>query len=330
MDFEKITACLSDQPAFRLKQVKSAIFKDLLEDWRQATSLPVNLRQRLSEEAPLALAYGLRSSGESEKALVTLADGSLIETVLIRNRDGRHTVCLSSQVGCPLGCLFCATGRLGFRRNLRADEIVSQFLIWARLLAVKNETINNVVYMGMGEPLLNYDEVMASIRMINDPDMCNLGARHISISTAGIVPGIKKLAKEKLQINLAVSLHASDNETRNRLMPINKKYEIAEVIDAVDEYIALAGRQVMFEYLLIKGVNDAMAQARRLAVLMAKPLYMVNLLSYNPTGGFEASDAKTAREFKKILDNHGVRATLRQSAGADIAAACGQLAALGK
>ena len=318
---------MAAEPSYRLKQAGVAVFKDLLDDWGRATSLPLALRERLAEEAPLAIEAQVVAGRQSDKALITLADGALIETVLIRNTDGRLTVCVSSQVGCPLGCAFCATGRLGFKRNLRASEIVSQLLFWQRRLAAQESKVNNLVFMGMGEPLMNYTEALSAIRMINDPDFCNLGARHISISTAGIIPGINKLAKEKLQVNLAISLHAADDELRSELMPINRQYPLKELIAAVDDYIVDTGRQVMLEYLLIKDVNDRLSDAKKLARLAAKPLYMVNLLHYNPTGSFVATEPDQALAFQKALAGYGVRVTMRHSAGAEIAAACGQLAA---
>ena len=327
MDWNRISAVLAAEPSYRLKQAGVAVFKDLLDDWGRATSLPLALRERLAEEAPLAIEAQVVAGRQSDKALITLADGALIETVLIRNTDGRLTVCVSSQVGCPLGCAFCATGRLGFKRNLRASEIVSQLLFWQRRLAAQESKVNNLVFMGMGEPLMNYTEALSAIRMINDPDFCNLGARHISISTAGIIPGINKLAKEKLQVNLAISLHAADDELRSELMPINRQYPLKELIAAVDDYIVDTGRQVMLEYLLIKDVNDRLSDAKKLARLAAKPLYMVNLLHYNPTGSFVATEPDQALAFQKALAGYGVRVTMRHSAGAEIAAACGQLAA---
>ncbi|MEI6378460.1 MAG: 23S rRNA (adenine(2503)-C(2))-methyltransferase RlmN [Candidatus Falkowbacteria bacterium] len=327
MDWNKISAVLADQPAYRLKQARQVVFKDLIDDWGRATSLPIDLRQKLAAEAPLGIEAKVVEGGQSDKAVITLADGAIIETVLIKNADGRQTVCVSSQVGCPLGCAFCATGRLGFKRNLRASEIVSQLLFWQRRLAASDSKVNNLVFMGMGEPLLNYSEVMAAIRQINDADFCNLGARHISISTAGIIPGIEKLAKENLQINLAISLHAADDELRSELMPVNREYPLKELMAAVDEYILVTGRQVMIEYLLIKDVNDRLSDAKKLARLVSRPLYMVNLLHYNPTGTFAPSEPSVAQAFQKALAGFGIRVTMRHSAGAEIAAACGQLAA---
>jgi 23S rRNA (adenine2503-C2)-methyltransferase len=327
MDWNKIAATLAAEPAYRLQQARQAVFKDLITDWGQVSSLPLFLRERLMKEAPLTIKATVQVSDQSEKALLTLADKTYIETVLITNADGRKTVCLSSQVGCPLGCTFCATGRLGFKRNLRSAEIVNQFLFWARRLAPLKEKIDNVVFMGMGEPLLNYREVMAAIRIMNDPNFCNLGARHISISTAGILAGIRQLAKENLQVNLAISLHAADDDLRTELMPVNEGVGLKELFKTVDDYIAETGRQVMLEYLLINGVNDSLSDAKKLARLAGKPLYMVNLLHYNATGSYTASPQNTALAFKKALAGYGIRVTMRQSAGADIAAACGQLAA---
>jgi 23S rRNA (adenine2503-C2)-methyltransferase len=273
-----------------------------------------------------------------------LEDGERIESVLMKyEKDkNRNTACVSSQVGCALGCGFCATGKAGFKRNLSVDEIVKQILFWARWLK-NNETlrqaqgenkINNLVFMGMGEPFLNYENVMSAIKILNDQKGFNLGARHFSISTAGIIGGINRLADEPLQINLAISLHAPNDKLRSKLMPINKKYPIKEILKAVDEYIAKTNRKVMFEYIMIDGVNDGEKQARALAKLMKKHLYhirqaqckFVNLIPCNRVGDFKPSPQEKIEKFKKILKEAGVQVSQRYSFGQDIQAACGQLA----
>lgn len=257
-----------------------------------------------------------------------------------------------------MNCSFCATGKSGFKRNLTAEEIVDQVLFFARLLNKKQERVTNVVYMGMGEPMNNYDNVMASIRSLNDKDGMNLGARHISVSTCGIVPGIKKFAKEELQVNLAISLHAADDKTRSRLMPVNAAYPIAKLMKAVAEYAAATKRKVMFEYILISGVNDSDEHARSLAALIGKnKLYHVNLIKYHETPAplevrttkdksagvnddllltgsakagaspvFRAPARERLDRFFDILKKSGVSCTFRVSFGEDIAGACGQLA----
>jgi len=331
MDLSKLSGILQTEPKFRFRQVYQALYGELISDWAQASVLPLNLRERLNQDCPLDITAEISvdpGDKSSLKALLTWADGVSVETVLMRHRDGRHTICLSSQAGCPLGCAFCATGQGGFFRNLSADEIVQQFIFWARFLKQENkgESINNVVFMGMGEPFLNYEQFIKAVKILNDPEKFNLGSRRMSVSTVGIVEGIKKLSTEKLQVNLAISLHAAVDSLREQLMPIAKKYSITSILKAVDEYIRKTGRRVMFEYIMIKNVNDGEDDALALAQLMKKPLYLVNLIPYNPTGKFQASSPARIKEFKKKLESLGVAVTERHSQGRGISAACGQLA----
>lgn len=318
---------LKGEPAYRFKQAQKAVFKDFISDWSEATNLPLSLREKLNSECPLNISGEVFESKDKKtaKAVIVLSDGFKIETVLMRHKDGRNSLCVSAQVGCALNCEFCATGAAGFKRNLSADEIISQYLFFARYLK-KEGKITNVIYMGMGEPFLNYENVLASIRILNDKDLIGLGARHISISTSGITEGIRKLAKENLQVNLAVSLHAGEDKLRSSLMPVNKKYSIKKVLDAVDYYIEKTSRRVMFEYLMIKDVNDSPADAERLVKIMRRPLYLVNLILYNPTGKFEPSPEESITRFKNILEKNKIAVTRRYSFGQDIKAACGQLA----
>lgn len=329
MELKKLEKILEGQPRFRLKQCYQAIFADLIEDWQDNTTLPPALRERLNEECPLGLKAVISGSKKSEslKVLLELGDGERIESVLLRHGDGRRTVCVSAQAGCPLGCKFCATGAMGLKRNLAAGEIVAQVLFFARYLKKEEGgRATNVVFMGMGEPLLNYDNVMEAVRILNSKDALGIGARRISVSTSGIVPGIERLAKEDLQINLAVSLHSADDAKRSELMPINKKYPLAEVVEAASRFARTKKREVMCEYLLIKGVNDGEEDALALARLMRGGLFVVNLIRYNPTGIFRPSDSAAIARFKKILLDNGINATQRYSFGQDINAACGQLA----
>lgn len=313
---------------FRDKQIDHAIYKELITNWDQATSLPKEIREQLKMDRPLDIKAELFDSNDkrTQKALITFADQASVETVLMKY-DGRNTICVSSQIGCAMGCKFCKTGTMGLIRNLTKDEIVTQVLFFARLLKDTNESIDNIVFMGMGEPLLNYDNVIESIRIINDSNKLNIGARHISISTCGIINGIEKLANENIQINLALSLHAPNEQLRSKLMPINDKQPLAKVIQAIIAYIKKTNRKVMFEYLMINDVNDGIDQAKELINLIGhNPLIMVNLIPYNPTGIFKTSPAKKITEFKSVLVNNGVMATQRFSFGQDINAACGQLA----
>ncbi len=328
MDLTKLNEVLKNEPAYRLKQAKKAVFQDLIEDWNQATNLPLNLRENLNKICPLLINEGLFISKDKKtaKALIVLEDGLKIESVLMKHRN-RNTICVSSQVGCPLGCKFCATGKMGFKRNLKAFEIVEQVIFFARYLKKRVEKITNIVFMGMGEPFLNYENVISAIKILNDKEGFNLGARKFSISTAGVTEGIEKLAEEELEINLAISLHAPNDKVHSELMPIGgDKYGIKIILEAVDNYIKKTHRKVMFEYLMIKDLNDSEKSARELAKLMKKPLYLVNLISYNPTGDFQPSSKETIQKFKSILERTGVYVTERYRFGREIKAACGQLA----
>ncbi|XOB40960.1 MAG: 23S rRNA (adenine(2503)-C(2))-methyltransferase RlmN [Candidatus Nealsonbacteria bacterium] len=328
MDFSCVKKVLKSQPSYRLKQAKRLVFFNLIENWNQATSFPPLLREKLDKKCSLEIKVKtfVSKNKKTIKALIKLSDGLKIESVLMKHVDKRNTVCVSSQVGCALGCVFCATGKMGFKRNLKDYEIVNQVLFFARHLKKKRQKISNIVFMGMGEPFLNYDNVISSIRTLNDKDGFNLGARSFSISTAGIVEGIQKLSKENLRINLAISLHAPNDKLRVKIMPVNKNYSISKVLKAVDDYVIKTRRKVMFEYMMIKDINDKDEHARQLIKIMKKPLYLVNLISYNPTGDFKASSPSRIKKFKEILEKAKVKVSQRYSFGQDIKAACGQLA----
>lgn len=338
MNLEKLESVLSQEPKFRLKQANQAIFNDLLDDWNKATSLSLALREKLNQDCSLEIKAEIFKSRDknSAKALLRLADGLKIETVLLKHDDGRNTVCVSSQAGCALGCLFCATGKIGFRRNLTAAEIIEQVLFWARRLKGRGERVTNLVFMGMGEPFLNYENVLAAIKILNAQDGLKLGARHISISTVGVADGIKKLAREPLQVNLAVSLHAPNDELRAEIIPANRKYSLDAIIEELNDYLKQTGRRLMIEYLMIDGFNDSQEQALELAGLLKNidpPLFFVNLIAYNPTAEFKPSTSKKTCpsgrrvfEFKKILREQKIDVTERYRFGQDIKAACGQLA----
>jgi len=328
MNLYSLDKILSGHPAFRLAQAKKAVFCEFVEDWNDVTSLPKEIRSALAKECPLEIQTKTQIStdGLTNKALITFADGLSVETVLMRYAD-RNTVCVSSQVGCAMGCDYCATGQMGFTRDLTADEMVAQVIFFARILKKENKRVSNMVFMGMGEPFLNYDNVMAAIDILNDPNGFNIGARHISISTCGIIEGIKKFANESRQVNLAISLNAPDDESRSALMAVNRRYPLKDVLRAVDDYIAKTKRKVMFEYLMIVGVNDSLEQAKVLARIMAKPLYMINLIPYNFTGKYKASSAAQVQKFRDVLVAAGIYTTQRKRFGRGIKAACGQLAA---
>lgn len=326
MNIEKLEEVLKDEPKYRIKQAEEAIFKNLIEDWNEATAFSLELREKLNKECPLNIVAEtlVSKTRDNLKARISLKNGVKIESVLMRHNDGRNTVCVSSQAGCSLRCKFCATGKMGFKRNLTAFEIVEQAVYFARFLKKENARLSNIVFMGMGEPFLNYENVIEAVRMFNDKNKLNIGARHISISTVGLIDGIQKFSKEKLQVNLAISLHASNNTLRSQIMPVNNKYPIEEILKVIDGYIKKTKRQVMFEYLLIENINDSDENALELAKLMKKPLYFLNLILYNPTGDFKPPSTKRVEAFKNILEKEKVDFSQRYRFGQDIKAACGQ------
>jgi len=335
VDFARVEALLAEwgEPRYRSRQVYQAATRTLTADYDGMTGLPLALRRRLSEAEPLAelTVDEVRESADGTiKLRLTTRDGFPVEAVAMRHR-GRRTACLSSQSGCPLACTFCATGEMGLGRSLRSGEIVEQVLALARILRDRGASVGNVVMMGMGEPFLNYDNVLAACRTMHDPDGFNLGARHIAISTAGWVPGIEALAEEPLPLRLALSLHAPTDELREQLMPVTRRFPVARLMQACRDYRVRTGRRVFVEYLLLDGVNDSDADARRLGRLLgAGPAFHVNLIAYNPTASeYSASPQERVAAFAEILRDLGVGASYRRSHGSDIEAACGQLAVAG-
>ena len=328
MELEDLKSLLAKEPVYRFKQAKKALFCDLIGNWQEATCLSLALRDELNAKFPIGygVKYSISESKDSIKALIVLKDGLKIETVLMRHEDGRNTVCVSSQVGCPLECVFCATGKMGFKRNLEALEIIEQVLLFGRYLKKEKQRVTNVVFMGMGEPFLNYENVLSAISILNDKEGFGLGQRRFSISTIGIVEGIERLAQEKLQVNLAISLHAPEDNLRLKIVPSAKKYPIRDILRAVDNYIKKTRRRVMLEYLMIKDLNDSQKDAEKLASIACRPLCFVNLISYNPTGIFKSSPQARIKKFKEFLSDRGVSVTQRFRFGEDIDAACGQLA----
>lgn len=332
MDFEhfiKNKLTLISQPKFRYQQIQEALYAKLIEDWDEATNLPADLRVQLKKECPLNFkAQIFQKDKNNIKALLVLGDGESVETVLMRHPDGRNTICVSSQVGCPLNCSFCVTGEMGLKRNLSYGEIVAQVVFFGRILKKENARITNIVFMGMGEPFLNYENTWKAIEILHERRFFNIGARHISISTSGIPEGIKKLARENLQVNLAWSLHAPNDNLREKLMPIGKRHKIQQVINALLVYLNATNRKIMLEYILINGLNDSLATARELAILLRKlprRLFVVNIIPCNPARGFLPSEPEKINAFKKFLIEHGIPLTERARYGRNIAGACGQL-----
>lgn len=328
MEIEKLKKILKDkgESDYRFSQIYQAVFCDLIFDFDKITTISKDLRESLKKEINLfsLKEKEIQSDGEVEKVLFELHDGHLIETVLMKHDYKRKTVCVSSQIGCPLGCKFCATGKMGFIRNLDWQEIIDQVLFFAQR---ENEKNLNVVFMGMGEPFLNYDNVLKSIRILNDKDGFNLAARSMSVSTAGIIPGIKKLQKENLQVNLAISLNSPDDKQRSEIMPVNINYPLKDLIDSAKEYIAKTNRKVFLEYVMLKGINDNQGSIDKLIKLLKhEPLFHLNLIRYNDTDSeFVSPDKKTVEEFKNQLEKNNINATIRHSFGDKIDAACGQL-----
>ena len=321
------------EPPYRAKQIVDWLYKKRVHSFAEMTDLPSAHRARLVEDFSFTQPEVVRvlgSTDTTQKFLLRLADGNLIESVLIPaspalygEASDRRTICVSTQVGCAYGCKFCASGLEGFSRNLHASEIVDQILA---IESASGQQIDNIVFMGMGEPLANLTNLLRAIRIINAPWGLEIGARHITISTSGLAPQIRKLAMETTQFRLAISLHGATDEVRSRIMPLNRKYNLATLLEACDYYVSQKKR-LMFEYILIAGVNDSDEQAHRLAQHAARLSARINLIPYNTVEGLEWSRPSRNRQetFLRILRNHGAVATLRREKGHDIDAACGQL-----
>lgn len=339
MDLKKTADWLAHNgwPKFRLRQISDAVYKQAVSGFDEISALPARLRAGLKAHSRI-LAFEpeavLQSrAGNAAKASFLLKDGHRIESVLLNLLPGKWSVCVSTQAGCPVQCPFCATGRRGLARNLSPDEITSQHLFWAQYLKKgrPQEKLTGVVFMGMGEPFYNYDAVAESIRTMTAPDLLGLGDRHISVSTAGHVPGIRRFAQDFPQVNLALSLHAVEDELRTRLVPLNEKYPLDQVVKALRDYIFSTRRKVFIEYVLLGGVNDSQTAAKKLSEWIKSvenvKYFHVNLLAYNDAGrGFRAPAAQRAQIFANLLLMFNVQCTLRKSLGADIKGACGQLA----
>jgi len=355
------------EPSYRAKQIWAGLYKHLYQSPIQFTNLPKTLRAKMDNNFVFHTFTPITTLETSDrltvKTLLKLGDGNLIEAVLMRYGDPadyhdeqdlprteskfrvrkvnsrpnseanqrkkiRRTLCISSQAGCAMGCVFCATGQMGFKRNLSSGEILAQVLYYARILHERGQRVTNVVLMGMGEPFHNYDNVMAAIDRLNDSDGFALGARRFTISTVGLVPAIRRFADEKRQVNLAISLHSSDDQSRSEIIPINNKWNIDELLEACHYYTQKSKRRVTFEWALINGVNDSENAAADLALRLKGILCHVNAIPLNPTMGYkgQASSSLRAKRFKEILEQSGIPCTIRMRRGIDIQAGCGQLA----
>lgn len=319
------------EPSFRADQIWQGLYQ---RGWKQIddfSNLPRSFKEAISQRFSLGTLTQERElssqDGSTQKFLFRLEDGPAIETVLMAYAD-RHTVCISSQVGCGVGCHFCATGKMGFKRNLTRGEIIQQVLIASSILDQANQSLTNVVFMGMGEPFHNYDNVLNAIHTLNDPNGFQFGMRRFTISTVGHIPGIRRFTEEGTQINLAISLHAADDKLRGELIPISKRYPLDDLMSACDDYLEMTKRRLTIEWALIDGVNDGQDQAERLAQLLAGKLYHVNLIQLNPVKGYSGlpSRDESAARFQYILNHAGIPCTIRLRRGMDIQAGCGQLA----
>ena len=352
LDFPALTNLLKEwnEPAYRAKQIWQGLYQHLYNSPEQFTNLSKSLREKMTGNftfMPFSVkVYQDSSDKHTRKTLFELPDTNLIEAVLMRYGDPadnphpspsptsgrgakeRRTLCISTQAGCAMGCVFCATGQLGFKRQLSSGEIVAQVMYYAQMLKKQDETISNIVFMGMGEPFHNYENTMAAIDRLNDSDGYNFGARRFTISTVGLVPQIRRFAEEQRQVNLAISLHAVDDEARSAMMPVNKRYKIDEVLEACEYYVAKTSRRVTFEWALINGVNDTPEVAKKLAHKLRGLMCHVNAIPLNPTAGFDgqATDHQRAALFKESLEQAGIPCTIRMRRGIDINAGCGQLA----
>lgn len=351
LDLLSLTNVLNEwnEPAYRAKQIWQGLYQHFYDSPEEFTNLPKSLREKLGQKlnfSPIRPKVYLDSSDQqTRKTLFELQDGQVIEAVLMRYGDpadnpqitasptgrgakSRRTLCISTQAGCAMGCVFCATGQMGFKRHLSSGEIIAQVMYYARMLKAENQAVTNIVLMGMGEPFHNYNNTMAAIDRLNDPEGYNFGARRFTISTVGLVPMIRRFADEKRQVNLAISLHAADDESRVEMLPINKKYKIDDVLDACRYYVNQTGRRITFEWALIHGVNDTPEVAKKLAERLQGLLCHVNAIPLNPTAGFhgKATDGSRAAIFKQTLEHARIPCTIRMRRGIDIQAGCGQLA----
>jgi len=338
MNIEKLEKYLEEigEKSFRIKQIRKAVFCDGVSSFEEISTLSKELRNRLDENFKI-LSFVTESileakDGQSVKALLELVDGNFLETVLISPKPGDWSVCVSTQVGCAMGCRFCATGKMGFKRDLTAEEITDQVLFWRQYLKTRKDSkLTDIVYMGMGEPFNNWENVSESIEILINKDLFAFGSRSISVSTSGIAEGIEKLATEFPQVNLAISLHFANDKKRDEFMPVNKKDNLESLKIALQKYFQKTKRKVFMEYILLEEINDTKEDAQELAQYLKSigntHLLHVNLIRYNTTAGdLQSSSGNRTHKFKEYLLLDGINATIRKSLGEEIQGACGQLA----
>lgn len=332
LSYDELEGLLKEwkQPAYRAKQIWEWLYDDdkRVQNFGEMTNLPKSLREKLETHASfgtLSLAAEQQSKDGTLKRLYRLTDGQLIEAVLMPYNDHRRTACISSQAGCAMGCVFCATGQMGFARNLTATEIFEQAMRFASELAEDDQRLSNIVLMGMGEPFHNYEAVLEAIKRMMEE--LGIGARHITVSTVGLVPQIRRFADEGLQVTLAVSLHKATDDDRTALMPVNKKWNLGELISVCRYYVEKTGRRITFEWAAIAGENDTPEEAHKLGKLLRGLNCHVNIIPLNPTGGYAGipADSSAIDQFIDILGTYGVSGTVRVRRGIDIDAGCGQL-----
>jgi 23S rRNA (adenine2503-C2)-methyltransferase len=352
LNYEELTSLVNSwgEPDYRAPQIWKGLYQQLWFSSDEFTTLPKELRNKLCEhfafgnnESDIKLSFSCLSpiktikslDGETTKTLFSLTNGNQVETVLMRYKH-RRTLCISTQAGCAMGCVFCATGQMGFQRQLTSGEIIEQVLFYARQLALDDDQVTNVVVMGMGEPFHNYDATMSAIERLNNPHGFNLGARRFTISTVGLVPGIRCFTQAHSQVNLSISLHAADDALRSQLVPINRRYPLDQLFSACLEYIQVTHRRLSFEWALIQGVNDMPEQAHKLIQKLKQlriggsNLCHVNLIPLNPTNKYKgiATTNQNAIVFQEILTQAGIPCTIRLRRGIEIQAGCGQLAGM--
>lgn len=320
------------EPRYRAKQVWQWMYGKKVASFAEMSNLPSSLRQKLSAETRLGvmmIATERAARDGTVKRLYQLPDGQFIESVLMFYDDNRRTACISTQAGCAMGCVFCATGQMGFVRNLTSGEIVEQALHFARILEAEGDRLSNVVLMGMGEPLHNYDATLQALERLTAADGLGIGQRHITLSTVGLVPAIKRFADEGLQVGLAISLHAANDEARSAMLPVNKRWPLNELMEACRYYIEKTGRRLTFEWALIQGENDTPEVAAELGRLLQKLLCHVNVIPLNLTAGYggQPSDPARVQAFLDVLKHYGISSSVRMRRGIEIEAGCGQLKA---
>jgi len=323
-----------EEPKYRLKQLLHSVYKDIVYDLSEVTTFSKDMRDYLEERIEFCCLSQLVAQESKKdntiKFLFETNDNKKIETVLMRHLKGRNTLCISCQVGCAMGCKFCATGKLGLTRDLTYSEILDQVMLVNRHLKDSKQKVTNIVFMGMGEPLLNIKNVFPAIEILSSEKKLDLSNRHITVSTCGIITGIEKLIDDKIKVNLAISIHSADDKIRSELMPINKTFPLEKLMDALDKFVEFTNRRVFYEYILIDGVTDSDKLAKKLGHLLRDRLAHVNLIPYNTANNkdiFQPSKKMNIYKFKEILSSYGVTNSIRFTLGEDIDAACGQLAA---